>query len=505
MKFLAKQSPDLVLVSSKDGQRVLGHRSILCLHSPVFCQLVADQDDVEGMTTVLLPVTGEELEAVLRVCETGEEAAGEDWVLAEVTLVLLQVQTHSDCLDRDCSHSAPHLEEEQLVKTELIQRWKCRKCPETFLYTTGLEIHERKHDKDNTEMEDEFIIHKVKIVKDEVKSCEEKIKKFEFKSNTEQLKTKPTERRRKCRYCPKSFLYQSAMQKHEMRHDNEDNTKMEDEILTNKLNKERVKRPHFKCQLGCGKKVNKKVNRHKISVTEHNLEVHSIPFSCCSQTYDHIKSYKKHLNQSHHNYQCDICAATFYTKEPLDSHKKWQHEAIPQQCPQCPSVVKNVDSHIKQVHPKELFICTVCTFTTKYKKYLEDHFKTVHSDETKKTCNSCGKTLKKLKAHLRRTQCGTGKKIEANIKCTEGCYKKFTTQYGVKNHIKFVHLKFKNIQCLSCDYKTYSRFNLKVHVTKMHEGNKLGKKQCVYCDKATFSMDYHMKTYHDNVLENIDD
>ena len=41
----------------------------------------------------------------------------------------------------------------------------------------------------------------------------------------------------------------------------------------------------------------------------------------------------------------------------------------------------------------------------------------------------------------------------ANIKCPEGCYNKFITQYGVNKHIKFVHLKFKNILCLSCDYK----------------------------------------------------
>ena len=129
----------------------------------------------------------------------------------------------------------------------------------------------------------------------------------------------------------------------------------------------------------------------------------------------------------------------------------------------------------------------------------------VHYEETKGTCVSCGETYKMLSKHLKRTQCGTGKQTEANIKCPEGCNKKFVTEYGMKKHIKFVHFKIKNIQCLSCDYKTYSKFNLKVHVSKMHGGEKIEKKQCIYCDKATFSMDYHMKIYHNNVLANKDE
>ena len=185
---------------------------------------------MEVMTTVLLPVTGEELEAVLRVCETGEEAASEDWVLAEVTLVLLQVQTHSDCLDRDCPHSAPHLEEEQLVKTELIQRWKCRKCPESFLYTAGLEIHERKHDNDNTEMEDEVMIHAYKTMEDTVMSYIEEIQVMYEPEDTitsdDETQLRETE----------NNLPRAVFQNNERENDNGDYTNMEDEALMHTYN-----------------------------------------------------------------------------------------------------------------------------------------------------------------------------------------------------------------------------------------------------------------------------
>ena len=183
------------------------------------------------------------------------------------------------------------------------------------------------------------------------------------------------------------------------------NMKVVTKTANNKLNKENVKQQIFQYPSGCGKRF----NRQKTSVTEHNLEVHSVPSNCCSQTYDHIKSYKMHLNQSHHNYQCDACDATFHTKKRFNSHKKSQHETIPKQCPQCISVVKNVDSHINQVHTNELIICTVCTYTIKYKQTLEDHVRIVHNDETKGTCHSCGETYKRLNNHLMKTKCGTGK------------------------------------------------------------------------------------------------
>jgi hypothetical protein len=66
VRALKKQEPDLLLVSSKDGRRLLGYRSILCLHSPVLSQVLAKQEQVEVVTVVSLPVSGEELEAVIR-------------------------------------------------------------------------------------------------------------------------------------------------------------------------------------------------------------------------------------------------------------------------------------------------------------------------------------------------------------------------------------------------------------------------------------------------------
>ena len=76
----------------------------------------------------------------------------------------------------------------------------------------------------------------------------------------------------------------------------------------------------------------------------------------------------------------------------------------------------------------------------------------------------------------------------------------FTLPDSVEKHVKQVHDQIKNKLCPFCEYKTYSNFNLKLHVTKMHEGRKFEKEQCLYCDKATFSLDYHMQIYHQDKM-----
>ena len=183
-----------------------------------------------------------------------------------------------------------------------------------------------------------------------------------------------------------------------------------------------------------------------------------------------------------------------------DWHPKWQHKSKPkpQKCSECPAVVLNIDLHMKECHTGELMTCTKCSYRSRRKADIELHYRKVHTDLDIETCHVCGQRFKGLKKHLQRTKCGTGKKAEATIPCPIGCSKMFTLQDSVYKHIEQVHQKNKKKICPFCEYKTYSKFNLNLHVTKMHEGKKMEKQQCLYCEKTPYALDYHMKIYHND-------
>lgn len=306
----------------------------------------------------------------------------------------------------------------------------------------------------------------------------------------------------RCKKCPKAFTYQAAYNKHVQKHKEEDegDDSDDDDEDTSSIGGDDISK--FHCEEGCEGANNGRRSFYKFetSLVRHYMRIHEKPKDCCGETYTVYKVYRRHLTKFHHNFQCAECAETFYRKEQLERHQKWQHETEPQKCPVCPAVIKDVDMHMKNCHTGDLMTCSACPYSSRRKADIEQHYRKVHTDLNKKTCPVCGETFKGLKLHLERTKCGTGKKAEANIPCPEGCPKMFTLQSTVDKHIRQVHLQIKNKICPFCDYKTYSRFNLNLHVTKMHEGKKMEKQQCLYCDKTPFALDYHMQTYHNDKI-----
>ena len=64
---LSMHRPDLVLIA-EDGRKVLGHRSLLSLFSPVFRQLLPLHDQHESLLALSLPFASEPLFAFHRFC-----------------------------------------------------------------------------------------------------------------------------------------------------------------------------------------------------------------------------------------------------------------------------------------------------------------------------------------------------------------------------------------------------------------------------------------------------
>ena len=53
----------------------------------------------------------------------------------------------------------------------------------------------------------------------------------------------------------------------------------------------------------------------------------------------------------------------------------------------------------------------------------------------------------------------------------------------------------KNQACHLCEYRTYSSFNLKLHLSKMHNAPSL-QALCPVCQVKTHSLDWHIRVFH---------
>jgi len=190
---------------------------------------------------------------------------------------------------------------------------------------------------------------------------------------------------------------------------------------------------------------------------KHSFLQHDVPIKCekCGDMFDAVVDYRKHMKKKHQpdqkfvykkeNLPCDHCGKTYSCKISLSTHIQRVHEEHEQK--KCPE----------------------CDYETGISKYMEKHWNRNHTEAWKKTCEFCGKVTKKLKDHLKRGICGNteGQLIVKSVPCSQ-CDKSFSTKDKRREHIKRIHIGEKGKKCGSCSYASYSNFNLKLHVSKMH-------------------------------------
>ena len=138
----------------------------------------------------------------------------------------------------------------------------------------------------------------------------------------------------------------------------------------------------------------------------------------------------------------------------------------------------------------KVYKCKQCDFTG-ISATLKTHSE-VHNGVLLKTCEICGFTGKRMKRHIQRNH---NVKSQERVKCDE-CGKQIKKN-GMEKHKLIVHTTQRKHPCNDCEYKAGSKYNLKLHVNKMHLGNNtLPKEECAYCDFQTTNMLHHMKVYH---------
>jgi len=237
-------------------------------------------------------------------------------------------------------------------------------------------------------------------------------------------------------------------------------------------------------------------SKHQKRYDKHMFEKHEQTLcSICGMNFVTFESFTEHI-EAHLPEKCDVCKKSFKNKDFLKKHIESTHnKTAKEMCPVCGKIYKNVSNHFRIAHEYMTKQCPHCPYSSKISTDLNRHIQRTHTEDTVTTCLYCGKTTKNIKRHLKINKCDRPEeRVFAHIKC-DRCDKTFSSKEHMKRHIKRIHDKILDIHCLQCNYKTYSNFNLRIHVTRVHEGKQL-KQICPYCQQSVISLDWHIKMYH---------
>ena len=202
------------------------------------------------------------------------------------------------------------------------------------------------------------------------------------------------------------------------------------------------------------------------------------------------------------NFRCDICEKSFTLKRGLEWHYKWTHEQTePLKCDRegCgkkyryPSHLKR---HIHTQHSKIARpVCPICSMSFGADDYLKMHMKYVHGNKALKCGHEgCQKAFKHpitLHVHIRLKHSDKPMVFTCSI-----CEKLYHSKKSLKKHIKYLHDKSQELICPQegCEQAFSERYRLHNHFQWKHSTN-----PCQECGKLYTSqsgLKYHMKKVH---------
>ena len=236
---------------------------------------------------------------------------------------------------------------------------------------------------------------------------------------------------------------------------------------------------------------------------EHMFTEHDIPFSCeeCNLIFDSLEQYVKHLRT--HTLSCEICNKNVMDMKRHMENMHTEEGDKMEPCHVCGKIlrIRQMKGHISKVHADKLYPCSICPHTSKTNHDLQKHIKRKHTEANPVNCPWCGRLTKDLDRHLRNNKCNvpeSERTINVVYAC-EHCGKEVKSQASLLNHFRIVHEKIKNHECDQCNYKASTNYNLRIHQKRIHEKRPL-KEMCPHCDKSFVNLDYHIETYHGELV-----
>ena len=249
----------------------------------------------------------------------------------------------------------------------------------------------------------------------------------------------------------------------------------------------------------------------KDKLLKHQFEDHGQTLcSDCGATFEHYDDLRVHRFSHEAPVKCDFCEEVFVNPRSRLNHMRNKHGKSNAKhetkliCPRCGDTFNDkivLNRHLLRKHDEgdlsQKFQCPHCQVTTWRQADMNRHLK-VHDKSLKpKPCPFCNRLVRHLRDHLQKTQCDIpeNERTLKTYKCVT-CNKTFAGKGGYDRHMKNFHSEAgKNHKCDLCSYATYDKFNLFIHVRRMHEGKKL-KRMCPYCSKEVVKLEFHIGLFH---------
>jgi len=210
------------------------------------------------------------------------------------------------------------------------------------------------------------------------------------------------------------------------------------------------KKSEYLCKI-CNMIFDSKLKLRKHKVTDHG-EKKPYPCTACHEAYFILANLKQHIASVHEGkrYDCTLCDSNFSSKYGLKQHMDQVHD---------------------QSRP---WLCTICGSSSKTKQALGLHIAAIHEEKKPHMCSLCGSSFVArfaLLSHIRIVH----EKRRPFICPVESCEYTAATKSQFKMHLER-HDGVKRCVCPLCDAKFYRKYDLKAHISTVHEGKKRVKK-----------------------------
>ena len=342
--------------------------------------------------------------------------------------------------------------------------------------------------------------------------------------NPEQLKEMPEKTRKRkpegakraypeysCTYCARKFSFKKALEKHELLHISDpDSKKLKESTSRKDPNTPSMPNGQYQCD-----KCQAVFTMHSALLRHaeaHNLSesVGSKPgeeirdgaiMKCtiCDVAYTTSGMYQAHMKKYHNkSLGCDDCGKRFTLPNALKNHIINHHTTFPKRCDDCSHYCASKEEfkeHMANAHgdgvQEKTNPCEICGNMFKSKYSLKAHVKLMHSEAEEFPCDQCGKVFRAKASLEYHTKVHNGDYPYRCDECGNG-FMRHDHMLDCKN----AHAGIFKFHCPHCDYKTNKERQYKRHITVHSNDKPFTCPICGHSSSTVGNLSSHVRKVH---------